>query len=170
MILRVLKNNLVESTDNVLICKKNTTASIAYLLGGLLFAVSGLYAIYKLVSYIVVTRSAETIYEIELKKILNYYHSYIQKINNKIDLKKGIGLDNYKECQFFRLESFTDMLEIRDNINAPILMSSNENDTATYFLILDVSNKAVYIYGLRIKDIKRQMRKNSDVVIEENED
>ena len=64
------------------------------------------------------------------------------------------------------------MLEIRDNINAPILMSSNENNTATYFLILDVSNKAVYIYGLRVKDIKRQIRKKSkieDEVIEEND-
>ena len=168
-----LKNNLVESIDNVLVCQKSGSASILYLIGGILFGLSLLFIIYKLVKYIYVTRSAETIYEIELKKILNYYHSYIQKVNNKIDLKKGIGLDNYKECQFFRLETFTDMLEIRDNINAPILMSSNENNTATYFLILDVSNKAVYIYGLRIKDIKRQMRKNSEgneEIVEENEE
>ncbi len=42
------------------------------------------------------------------------------------------------------------MLEIRDSLNTPILMSSNEDDTATYFIILDALNKAIYIYELRI--------------------
>ena len=67
----------------------------------------------------------------------------------------------YKGCQFFKLESFTDMLEIRDSINAPILMSTNDTNTATYFIILDVNNKAVYTYGLRVTDIKKQMKRNS---------
>ena len=168
-----IKNNLVESNDNILVCQENSEYAIVYLLIGIFICLINAFIIYRLIKYISETRSAETIYDIELKRILNYYHSYIQKVKNKIDLKKGLGLDNYKECQFFRLETFTDMLEIRDNINAPIIMSSNENNTATYFLILDVSNKAVYLYGLRVKDIKRQMRKKSkaeDEVIEENDE
>ena len=165
-----IKNNLVESNDNILVCNDDNGLAIIYLLIGIAICFINIFIIYRLVKYITTTRSAETIYDIELKRILNYYHSYIQKVKNKIDLKKGLGLDNYKECQFFRLESFTDMLEIRDNINAPILMSSNENNTATYFLILDVSNKAVYLYGLRVKDIKRQMKKKNKVEDEENDD
>ena len=168
-----IKNNLVESNDNILVCQENSEFAFIYLLIGIAVCIANIFVIYRLIRYISETRSAETIYDIELKRILNYYHSYIQKIKNKIDLKKGLGLDNYKECQFFRLESFTDMLEIRDNINAPILMSSNENNTATYFLILDVSNKAIYIYGLRVKDIKRQMKKRNKIdeeVSEENDE
>lgn len=161
-----IKNNLIESSDNVIICNDSSPITIIYVIISTLILIVDLYFIYKFVRYIVHTRTAETIYDIELKKILNYYHSYIQRIENNIDLKNNEMLridDNtmYKGCQFFKLESFTDMLEIRDSINAPILMSTNDTNTATYFIILDVNNKAVYTYGLRVTDIKKQMKRNS---------
>ena len=164
-----IKNNLVESDNNVIICKSSDHSAVFFLILAIVVILGGIYVTYLLVMYIIRTRSAESIYEIELKKILNYYHSYIQKVKNKIDLKKGIGLEQYKDCQFFRLETFTDLLEIRDNINAPILMASDEKNTATYFLIFDVNNKAIYVYGLRVKDIKRQIRKNNNIEVEDEE-
>lgn len=161
-----IKNNLVESNDNVIICSDESPYTILYLIASNIFGLLGIFLIYRLILYVVRTRTAETIYDIELKKILNNYHSYIQKVKNKMDLKANLGLEidsqfNYKGCQFFKLEAFTDMLEIRDSINSPILMSSNEKNTATYFIILDVTNRAVYVYGLRVTDIKRQMKSNA---------
>jgi len=103
------------------------------------------------------SRTAKTVYVVELKKILNNYHSYIQKVNNKVSISPygTLVVDNidiYKNCQIFMLDSFTDMLEIRDSLNTPILMSSNEDDTETYFIILDALNKAIYIYELKVKE------------------
>jgi len=161
-----IKNNLIEASDNVIVCNDSSPYTIIYIMISLLLLGVDGYFIYKMVKYIIHTRTAETIYDIELKKILNYYHSYIQRIRNNIDLKNGnsLQIDNdviYKGCQYFKLESFNDMLEIRDSLNAPILMSTNDTNTATYFIILDVNNKAVYTYGLRVTDIKKQMKRNA---------
>lgn len=161
-----IKNNLVEERDSVLICNDEISLNILYLFISIVVGLISIFLIYKLILYIIKTRTAETIYDIELKKILNYYHSYIQKVNNNFDLKKdnGLEIDNefiYKGCQFFKLDAFTDMLEIRDSINAPILMSTNKENTATYFIILDVTNKAIYVYGLNVDDIKNKMINNT---------
>ena len=172
-----INNNLVEASDNVIVCNDSSPLTVLYaIVAVLILAVDG-YFIYKMIKYIIHTRTAETIYDIELKRILNYYHSYIQRIRNNIDLKNGdmLQIDNdviYKGCQYFKLESFNDMLEIRDSLNAPILMSTNDTNTATYFIILDVNNKAVYTYGLRVTDIKKQMKRNAikDGYIEDFQD
>ena len=161
-----IKNNLVEASDNVIVCNDSSPLTVIYAIVAVLILAVDAYFIYKMIKYIIHTRTAETIYDIELKKILNYYHSYIQRIRNNIDLKNGnmLQIDKdviYKGCQYFKLESFNDMLEIRDSLNAPILMSTNDTNTATYFIILDVNNKAVYTYGLRVTDIKKQMKRNA---------
>ena len=161
-----IKNNLVEASDNVIVCNDSSPLTVLYAIVAVLILVVDAYFVYKMIKYIIHTRTAETIYDIELKRILNYYHSYIQRIRNNIDLKNGnmLQIDNdviYKGCQYFKLESFNDMLEIRDSLNAPILMSTNDTNTATYFIILDVNNKAVYTYGLRVTDIKKQMKRNA---------
>ena len=161
-----IKNNLVEASDNVIVCNDSSPLTVIYAIVSVFILAIDAFFIYKMVKYIYHTRTAETIYDIELKRILNYYHSYIQRIRNNIDLKNGnmLQIDNdviYKGCQYFKLESFNDMLEIRDSLNAPILMSSNDTNTATYFIILDVNNKAVYTYGLRVTDIKKQMKRNA---------
>ncbi len=161
-----IKNNLIEASDNVIVCNDASPITIIYVVISTLILAIDAYFIYKMVRYIIHTRTAETIYDIELKKILNYYHSYIQRIRNNIDMKNGSLLQidentTYKGCQYFKLESFNDMLEIRDSLNAPILMSTNDTNTATYFIILDVNNKAIYTYGLRVTDIKKQMKRNA---------
>ena len=162
-----IKNNLIEASDNVIVCNDSSPLTVIYAIIATLLVVLAAFFVHKLVKYVLITRTAETIYDIELKKILNYYHSYIQKISNNVDVKtdgESLQIDNsskFKDCQFFKLEAFTDMLEIRDSLNAPILMSTNATNTATYFIILDVKNKAVYMYSLRINDIKRQMKNNA---------
>lgn len=160
-----IKNNIIESNDNVIICNESNSLIVLYLIISILFLLLGVFVVYKLIRYVITTRTAETIYDIELKKILNNYHSYIQKVSNSFDLNhSGLEIDDnfiYSGCQFFKLEAFTDLLEIRDSINAPILMSSNKKNTATYFVILDVVNRAVYVYGIKVTDIKKQMKNNA---------
>jgi len=161
-----IKDNLINNDNKILLCNNSNLLGIFILLLCLVLLILGMYLTYDLLKYIVTTRSAWTIYEINLRKILNNYHSYIQKVSNKMEVSDVLGLkvnrkSTYKDCQFYKLENFTDMLEIRDSINAPIIMFENEHNTATYFMILNVVNKAVYIYTLRVDDIKKEMKNNS---------
>ena len=151
-----IKNNITESNDNYMLCKNRTSVGVLCLIIGILLLVGAITLIFVLIRYILKTRTPKSVYDSELKKILNNYHSYIQKVNNKISYvsKEGLKIDNefiYNKCQIFIVDSFTDMLEIRDSLNTPILMSTNKVNTATYFLILDAINKAVYVYGLKVK-------------------
>lgn len=158
-----IKNDIIDQNEVIMICNDSNSFTVIYLMVSITLLLVILLLLYKLIKYIINTRSAQTIYDKELKKILNYYHSYIQKISNKLDLHNNynIKIDSkfiYDDCQVFKLESFNDMLEIRDSIHAPIFMSSNEQNTATYFVILDVNNRAIYIYGLSVTSIKKQIK------------
>ena len=158
-----IKNNLVESKDNVMLCKNESVMKeILLLILSFASLITSLVLIIKLVKFIRTSRTARTVYEVELKKILGYYHSYIQKVENKIKLTKEnfIELDGehlYKNCHVLRLENFTDMLEIRDSLNTPIIMSSY-ND-ATSFIIIDALNKVIYAYELRVKSGRKTIKK-----------
>ena len=159
-----IKNNIIESSDNIMICKDKSTLMYVYLAMSVLSLIGAIIILVLIIKYVINTRTAQTIYDRELNKILNHYHSYIQKVNNKVNVfeQSGMIIDSdtiYKNCQVFKLETFTDMLEIRDNLNAPILMSTNDKNTKTYFFILNTINKAVYVYGIKVQDIKKELKK-----------
>ena len=84
--------------------------------------------------------------EIELKKILNEYHTYIQKVNNTFDLKG---------YQLVVIDTFDDMLEIRETLSQPILMVENKEKTGTYFIIPSTT-KLLYTYTLIVDKNKKK--------------
>ena len=63
--------------------------------------------------YIRKTRTAEMIYEKEIKSITTSYEAFIQKINGSYDIGTS---------QVIKIESFNDILEIRDTLKQTILM------------------------------------------------
>ena len=93
------------------------------------------------------TRTAQMIYEKEIKSIMNNYDSYIQKITGTYDIGTS---------QVLKVESFNDMLEIRDTLKQPILMLENESKNGTFFII-PATNSIIYTYALRVVDIKAKM-------------
>lgn len=149
-------SNLIESDDNVIICKKDTKYNFIIIFMEIVFVVIDLIIIIKLGKYIIETRTAETIYDRELKKILNNYRSYIQKVNNEFDLTG---------YQVLKVDTFTDMLEIRDTIQEPILMVENKTKTGVFFLIPS-KTKVLYSYGLKVSDIRQKMKDGSHTEIE----
>ena len=142
-----LSNDLIETEDNIMACSNNNFKTIVFLLLGILMSVFTIIIIVLLVRYIVITRTAEDIYHKELKKILNNYHSYIQKINNQFNLSM---------YQKLKVDTFTDMLEIRDTLQQPILMVENSSKDGVYFIIPS-NTKILYTYCLKVSDIKNQM-------------
>lgn len=145
-----MSNDLIETEDNIMACSNSNFKTIVFLFLGILMSVFTVVIIVLLIRYIVKTRTAEDIYHKELKKILNNYHSYIQKINNQFNLSM---------YQKLKVDSFTDMLEIRDTLQQPILMVENNSKDGVYFIIPS-NTKILYTYCLKVSDIKNQMYEN----------
>ena len=144
-----ISNDLINSENNVMLCKNGYSHSFMFILFGIIFAIIDLVLIIFTVRYEIKTRTAENIYERELKKILNNYSSYIQTLDGEFD---------FKDYQLLKVSTFTDMLEIRDTIKQPILMRENEDKTGAYFVIPS-STKILYVYRLKVSDIEKEIKK-----------
>ena len=147
---------LVENT--ISIAKNNTSGSVKYDIGntnigkvflvfGLLILITGLVYIVYIIFYSIKSRTAEMIYEKELKNITTNYDSYIQKISDTYDIGTS---------QVIKIKTFNDILEIRDTLKQPILMLENERKNGTFFII-PATNSIIYVYALRLVDIEAKL-------------
>ena len=150
---------LTESTVSVDIMDENITNNVKQIeliednnhvqlltIGLMSFVISFILMGYLLV-YVRKSRTAQMIYEKEIKSIMANYDSYIQRISGSYDVGTS---------QVLKIETFNDMLEIRDTLKQPILMLENEQKTGTFFII-PATNSIIYTYALREKDIKAKM-------------
>jgi len=142
-----ISNDLIDNENSVMQCKKTNGYNSFFIIMGVAFVICDLVLIVCVVRYEIKTRTAENIYEKELKKILNNYSSYIQKLNNDFD---------FKGYQLLKIDTFTDLLEIRDTVRQPILMKENNDKTGAYFVIPS-NSKILYVYRLKVSDIKKKI-------------
>lgn len=138
-----ISNDLIDTENNVMLCEANKLNYI-FLMFAIITLIIDLVLIFCLINYEIKTRTADTIYTKKLKKILNNYGSYIQEI------KEDFSLKGY---QLIKINTFEDMLEIRDTIKQPILMKQNIEKTSSYFVIPS-NAKYLYIYRLKLEDIE----------------
>ena len=94
-----------------------------------------------LVAFIYLTRTADITYTARVKKIVSQYKSYIQKIKNLFETHG---------YQVILVDTFDEMLEIRDTIQAPILMYENEDKTCAKFII-PTDSKLLYLYEIKVE-------------------
>lgn len=145
--------NVVDNAnEKIMLCDNDVTKYKFLVVIGLILVAIAIKVILTLIRYILITRTAENIYDRELKKILNNYKSYIQKVET------GLEFTGYK---IIKVEAFTDMLEIRDTIQEPILMVENKNGNGVNFYIPG-KTKMVYCYSLKVSDIKFKMSEKSE--------
>lgn len=147
-----ITNNIIDNKDNSIICSEPSKANILFLLCGIISTIITIVIIVRTVIYAETTKTAKTIYERELKKILGNYSAYIQRVNGTFDIS------GYKSL---KIDSFTDMLEIRDTINQPILMIENAKKTGVYFIIPS-ANKILYTFGIKVVDIQKDLEKKEN--------
>ena len=89
-----------------------------------------------LLAFIYLTRTPDITYTTRVRKIISQYKSYIQKINNMFEIKG---------YQVIFVDTFDEMLEIRDTIQAPVLMYENADKTCCKFII-PTDSKLLYTY------------------------
>lgn len=144
-------DNMTSASNNVMKCEGNTN-NIIFLILGFVLSVIDLILIIVVIKYEIKTRTAETIYEKKMKKILNNYSSNIQVLSNEFD---------FSGYQLLKIEDFSDMLEISDKLREPILMKKNKENTGTYFVIPS-NSKLLYVFRLKIDDIEMEISKNNN--------
>ena len=136
-----IKNDLIDTNNNVIICQEKSKINLVFLALAIVSFITDALVAADFVSYVRKTRSAKTKYEKEIKKILNNYRQYIQKVDNTVKF------ENYQEIN---VSTFTDLLEIRDTVQEPILMI--EEKKITKFII--PTNNIVYTYIVKIEEKK----------------
>ena len=126
----------------------NGRKDIYWMIGvSIIFLLVGIIYLVLVIIYAMRTRTAEMIYQKEIKSIVSNYDSYIQRITGSYDIGTS---------QVIKIETFNDMLEIRDTLKQPILMLENDNKTGTFFII-PATNSIIYTYALRVVDIEAKM-------------
>ena len=152
-------DNLIDAANKVLKCKTPNENNKYLLMFAIIFVSFAVIIIILMIRYIIKTRTAESIYEKELKKILNNYGTYIQMLGNDF---------YFKDYHMVKVDSFNDMLEIRDTIRQPILMRENQEKNSAYFIIPS-STKLLYIYRLKVSDIEKEIQKQLKQIMENDE-
>lgn len=94
-----------------------------------------------LIAFIYLTRTEDITYTARVKKIVSQYKSYIQRIKNVFDTSP---------YQVIYVNTFDEMLEIRDTIQAPILLHENEDKTCAKFII-PTDNKLLYLFEIKVE-------------------
>ena len=94
-------------------------------------------------TFIYLTRTKDITYASKLQKLISRYKSYIQKILTPFDMYG---------YQVLTVDTFDEMLEIRDTIQEPILMYENDDKTCTQFII-PTNTMLVYLYTLAVEDM-----------------
>ena len=137
-----LSSDLTKNKDRKLIVKSSVDYTYLLIIGVIVIIIAIIDAVIAIVYYMK-TRTIKNIYDRDIKRLLNNYEGYIQKINSKYEIGAS---------QVIKVESFNDMLEIRDTLKTPILMLENEAKDGTFFII-PAANGIIYAYALRIADI-----------------
>ena len=147
-----IEANVIQNEGEIL-SKRSEYENITYVLWvGIALAVLGFIIFARFIKYILDTRSAETMYDQQLKMILFNYKNYIQKTNDEI------RKDDYKIIQ---INTFDEILGLRDTIQAPILMHTEENEDRTEFMI--IKDGILYTYILGAKEIRQRLRAESAI-------
>ena len=95
-----------------------------------------------LLIYTLATKNSHINYSNKVNRIVKAYKSFIQKINNQFDMS---------EYQVLQVDTINEMLEIRDTLQSPILMSENEDRTMTKFIIPG-NNNLLYVHEIKIEN------------------
>jgi len=144
-----IESNSVNEND-ISVCKNINQGK--YLFGVIVLVIIDIILIAKLVIFIKDTKDERAVYNMRLRKIMSNYGSYIQKLNNEFD---------FGTHQILEIKSFEDLLQIKETLNKPILMTEKISAKETYFFIPSEEN--VYVYELKAGNLRKNRGKRYKV-------
>ena len=149
-------NSIPNAQAKTIVCG-NKLSNNSLLILGIIASILLSVATIVLIVFIYLTRDTHINYEIKIKKIVNAYKSFIQKINNVFDTKG---------YQVLLVNSIEEMLDIRDTLQSPILMSENDDKTMTQFII-PTNNQILYVYEVKVENYDEiYATSENDIIVE----
>lgn len=133
-----VKNTIPTETQQIL-AKSNPHKSVFKVLA-IIFGILDGAAIAFTAFYIFTTRDQHIDYERKIQRLLENYKSFIQKINAPFD---STGY------QVLHVDTFREMLEIRDTLQIPLLMYENPDQTRSVFMIPTSAN-LLYVFDIKV--------------------
>ena len=131
--------SLPDGESKILACKSNGNQKL-FLGGAVSFSALALLLLVILMVFAYLTKNEDITYANRVRKILNSYRSFIQRIYGEFD---ATGY------QIVQIKTFTELLGIRDTIQSPVLMSENKDETRAQFLV-PTNTKILYLYELKV--------------------
>lgn len=128
-----------ESESKVLAYKNASSQQVFYVTGIVTAILAALQAI-GLAIYLHLTKNEDITYAARIRKIISSYGSFIQRMDGEFD-DEGY--------QIIVIKTFTEMLGIRDTLQAPILATENRDETMTRFLI-PTNTKLLYVFEIKV--------------------
>ncbi|MBQ9748603.1 MAG: hypothetical protein IJV98_07455 [Clostridia bacterium] len=125
--------------NKVLACSGNKSY-VWMLVVGIVAACLAVALLIVLTVFLYKTKNEDVTYDARVRKVVNAYRSFIQEIQGDFD-SSGY--------QVVPIKTFTEMLGVRDTLQAPILMSENRDETMTQFLI-PTDAKLLYVYEIKV--------------------
>ncbi len=121
-----------------------TTENVAeaFRIGAFMLAAIGAILALIIMLYAYFSRNVDITYDIKVARLVRNYKSFIQKIRNHF---------NISGYQVLLIDTFEEMLEIRDTIESPILMEENRDKTCTKFFI-PTNTQLLYLYEIKVDD------------------
>ena len=126
--------------ESKVLAYKNAASQRVFYVLGIVFAVLSVLLAAGLAVYLHLTRNEDITYAARVRKILSAYGSFIQRMEGEFDA------EGY---QVIEIKTFTEMLGIRDTIQAPVLMTENRDETMTQFLI-PTNTKLLYVFEIKV--------------------
>lgn len=141
-----INENVKDSQGEIILKGNDNEDSKKYLILSIIMLILGLLNLVYLLRYNSKTRSAEKMYESELNKIMFDYKSYVQKISTPLD---------YNSYKIIKIETFIELLQIREEIQSPILMYTAKNQMNTAFMM--IKDDLLFTYILSSKSIREKL-------------
>lgn len=134
-----INSSVPEGESKILACKGAGCPQF-FRVAGIVAAVLTALLAAGLAVYLHMTKNEDITYAARVRKIVSAYSSFIQRMEG------GFDTEGY---QVIIIKSFTELLGIRDTLQAPILMTENRDETMTQFLI-PTNTMLLYVYAIKV--------------------
>ena len=134
------ESSVPTAEKKMLACSNAAKHTKTYKTMAIIIAILEVLFVITLAAFMFVTYDKHVDYSSKVAKILRNFKSYIQKINNEFD---------DKDYQILCVDTFNEMLDIRDTLQRPILFFENEDKTCAKFCIF-TDTMIMYLYKIEV--------------------
>ena len=136
-----LESSVPTDENKLLSCTNAAANSVGFKVAAIISGSLDVLAVAALIVFMDLTRDKHIDYASKVARILRNYKSYIQQINNDLD---------DSEYQVLLVNTFTEMLDIRDTLQRPVLFHENDDKTCANFYIL-TDTMVMYLFKIEVQ-------------------